>query len=278
MQQSIDIVFLRGLAIETTIGFFEWERHVKQTVVIDLEFPVDCARAATSDTVADTVDYKSIAKRVIAFVGEAQFHLVETLAHRLATTLIEEFKLEWVKLSWAFALRDAERFEMLAVLAYVSGGSNLRADSNLRRAAKEILRLHPRARFSRCYENVAVGFDGPPFINFVVELPVQCTAQQLKSELERIERLCGRPAQAPKWAPRAMDLDIVLFGDSVQDEPGLRLPRPDLLRWAFMLGPLAELAPELIHPLERESIASLWQRFDRDTHPLTPVALDLNAL
>jgi 7,8-dihydroneopterin aldolase/epimerase/oxygenase len=97
--QSTDIVFLRGLAIETTIGFFEWERHVKQTVVIDLEFPVDCARAASSDTVADTVDYKSIAKRVIAFVGEAQFHLVETLAHRLATTLIDEFKLDWVKLS-----------------------------------------------------------------------------------------------------------------------------------------------------------------------------------
>jgi 7,8-dihydroneopterin aldolase/epimerase/oxygenase len=98
MQQS-DIVFLRGLAIETTIGFFEWERHVKQTVVIDMEFPVDCARAASSDTVVDTVDYKSIAKRTIAYVSEAQFHLVETLAHKLATTLIDEFGIAWIRMS-----------------------------------------------------------------------------------------------------------------------------------------------------------------------------------
>jgi len=98
MQQS-DVVFLRGLAVETTIGFFEWERHVKQTVVIDLEFPVDCARAASTDSVKDTVDYKSIAKRAISFVSEAQFHLVETLAHKLATTLLEEFSIEWIRMS-----------------------------------------------------------------------------------------------------------------------------------------------------------------------------------
>jgi dihydroneopterin aldolase len=98
MQQVTDTVFLRGLSVETTIGFFEWERHVKQTVVLDLEIPVDCARAASSDDVQDTTDYKSIAKRSIAFVSEAQFHLVETLAHRLAMTLLDEFDLAWVKL------------------------------------------------------------------------------------------------------------------------------------------------------------------------------------
>ena len=97
--QSGDIVFLRGLAIETTIGFFEWERHVKQTVVIDLEIPVDCAKAATTDTVDNTVDYKSIAKRCIDFVSHAEFHLVETLAHKLATTLLAEFPIAWIRLS-----------------------------------------------------------------------------------------------------------------------------------------------------------------------------------
>jgi 7,8-dihydroneopterin aldolase/epimerase/oxygenase len=98
MAQSTDIVFLHGLAIETTIGFFEWERLVKQTVVLDLEFPVDCERTARTDSVTDTVDYKKIAKRTIAFVSEAQFMLVETLAHKLAMTLIAEFDLAWVKL------------------------------------------------------------------------------------------------------------------------------------------------------------------------------------
>jgi dihydroneopterin aldolase len=96
---STDIIFLRGLAIETTIGFFEWERHVKQTVVLDLEIPCDCARAAGSDEVHDTVDYKSISKRCIAFVSEAQFHLVETLAHKLAMTLLAEYDIAWIRLS-----------------------------------------------------------------------------------------------------------------------------------------------------------------------------------
>ena len=98
-EQSVDTVFLRGLAIETTIGFFEWERHVRQTVVLDLEIPVDCALAASTDNVGSTVDYKAIAKRCIAFVEAAQYHLVETLAHQLATTLLAEFDIAWIRLS-----------------------------------------------------------------------------------------------------------------------------------------------------------------------------------
>ncbi len=94
-----DVIFLRGLAIECTIGFLEWERKVKQTVVLDLEVPTDCARAAANDDVADTVDYKSMAKRVIAFVSTSEFLLVETLAHRTAMVLLDEFGIEWVRLS-----------------------------------------------------------------------------------------------------------------------------------------------------------------------------------
>ena len=94
-----DSIFLRGLAIECIIGFIEWERRVKQTVVIDLELPVDCARAARSDEVTDTLDYKKVAKRIIAFVEESQFKLVETLAHRTALLILEEFGVEWVRLT-----------------------------------------------------------------------------------------------------------------------------------------------------------------------------------
>jgi len=99
MTSATDIIFLRGLAIECTIGFLEWERKVKQTVVIDLEVPVDCARAAEQDDVSQTVDYKAMAKRVIAFVGGSEFLLVETLAHRTAMMLLDEFGVAWVRLS-----------------------------------------------------------------------------------------------------------------------------------------------------------------------------------
>jgi 7,8-dihydroneopterin aldolase/epimerase/oxygenase len=94
-----DRIFLRGLEVECLIGFIEWERRIKQTVVIDLELPVDCRRAALSDDVADTLDYKRVAKRVIAFVETSEFKLVETLAQRLAVLVLGEFDIEWVRLS-----------------------------------------------------------------------------------------------------------------------------------------------------------------------------------
>lgn len=93
-----DHLFLRGLECQCIIGFIDWERRVPQTVVLDVEFPVDCVRAAARDAVADSVDYKQIAKRVLAFVGASQYQLIETLAHRLALLLLEEFSLEWIKI------------------------------------------------------------------------------------------------------------------------------------------------------------------------------------
>ncbi|MGH8169780.1 MAG: dihydroneopterin aldolase [Steroidobacteraceae bacterium] len=97
--QPADRIFLRGLTAECIIGFIDWERRVKQTVVIDIELPVDCRRAGASDDVADTVDYKKVAKRVLAYVEASEFKLVETLAHRLCLLLLEEFGLEWVRIS-----------------------------------------------------------------------------------------------------------------------------------------------------------------------------------
>jgi len=94
-----DIIFLRGLEVECIIGFIDWERRVKQTVVIDLELPVDCRNASIRDEVEDTLDYKKVAKRVIAFIEASEFKLVETMANRLALALLEEFSIEWVRLS-----------------------------------------------------------------------------------------------------------------------------------------------------------------------------------
>ena len=94
-----DRIFLHGLTTECIIGFIDWERRVKQTVVLDIELPVDCRRAAQSDEVSDTLDYKKVAKRVLAFVETSQFQLVETLAHRLALVILAEFELPWVRIS-----------------------------------------------------------------------------------------------------------------------------------------------------------------------------------
>jgi dihydroneopterin aldolase len=94
-----DRIFLHGLSAECIIGFIDWERRVKQTVVLDLELPVDCRRASLTDEVADTLDYKKVAKRVLAFVTASEFKLVETLAHRVALLILEEFAVEWVRVA-----------------------------------------------------------------------------------------------------------------------------------------------------------------------------------
>jgi dihydroneopterin aldolase len=98
-RSSDDRIFLHGLTAECVIGFIDWERRVKQTVVMDIELPVDCRRAALSDAVVDTLDYKKVAKRVQAFVSASEYQLVETLAHRLALVILQEFGVEWVRVT-----------------------------------------------------------------------------------------------------------------------------------------------------------------------------------
>lgn len=94
----MDIIYINDLRIETVIGIFDWEREIKQTVVLDLEMAADCRRAAETDSVEDTIDYKAVAKRLIAFVGESEFQLVETLAERCAEIVVDEFGVRWVRL------------------------------------------------------------------------------------------------------------------------------------------------------------------------------------
>ena len=93
----MDKIFLSSLTVECIVGIWEWERRVKQAVIIDLEMQADIRRAAASDRIEDTIDYKKVAKRLLAFVGDSQFHLVETLAERIAQLVVVEFGVAWVK-------------------------------------------------------------------------------------------------------------------------------------------------------------------------------------
>ena len=94
----MDIVFIEDLRIETVIGIFDWERRIRQTVSIDLEMATDIRKAAATDNIADALDYKAVAKRLIAFVGESQFLLVETLSEKVAEIVMTEFSVPWLRL------------------------------------------------------------------------------------------------------------------------------------------------------------------------------------
>ncbi|MFO1417628.1 MAG: dihydroneopterin aldolase [Methylotetracoccus sp.] len=95
----MDIIFLRGLQIETVIGIYDWEREIRQTIVLDVEMASDIRRAAASDDIVDTLDYKAVSKRIISFVEASEFFLVETLAERIAEIVLTEFGVPWLRLT-----------------------------------------------------------------------------------------------------------------------------------------------------------------------------------
>jgi dihydroneopterin aldolase len=106
----MDIVYISALRIDTVIGIYEWERRTRQTIVFDVEMSADIARAAATDTIQDTLDYKAVSKRLVQFVAESSFQLVETLAERCAQVIRDEFGVRWVRLTLnkAGAVRGAD--------------------------------------------------------------------------------------------------------------------------------------------------------------------------
>jgi dihydroneopterin aldolase len=95
----MDIVFIRGLRIDTVIGIYDWEKAIRQTVVLDLEMAANVAAAAGTDRIDDTLDYKAVSKRLKQFVSESRFELVETLAERCAAIVLDEFGVPWLRLT-----------------------------------------------------------------------------------------------------------------------------------------------------------------------------------
>jgi 2-amino-4-hydroxy-6-hydroxymethyldihydropteridine diphosphokinase len=158
--------------------------------------------------------------------------------------------------------------------AYVAAGSNVRPRESLRRAVATLAREFPGLTVSRAWSNAAVGFDGDDFINLVVKFPSDLSIGSLLERLKAIERTQGREPGAPKWGPRTLDLDLLLYGDLAGRYAGATLPHPDIATRAWVLGPLAELAPALAHPASGMLIGEMWRRFDRGAHPLCETTLD----
>jgi 2-amino-4-hydroxy-6-hydroxymethyldihydropteridine diphosphokinase len=157
---------------------------------------------------------------------------------------------------------------------YVAAGSNIEPEHNLRRALGALREVYTPLEVSPAYRNRAVGFEGDDFINLVVGFSTTQAPAGVRERLQAIEAWCGRPSDAPRWAPRSMDLDILLYGTQVSQEPGMILPRPDLVRRAYMLRPLTDLAPDLPHPTLGRTMVQLWHDLAPAGHELVPVQLD----
>ena len=108
--EIMDAVFIRGLKAKAVIGVFDWEKQIRQNLVLDLDLRADVARTAASDALEDAVDYKAISQRVVEFVEDSQFQLVESMAEAVARIVREEFAVSWVRvrISKPFAVRTAQ--------------------------------------------------------------------------------------------------------------------------------------------------------------------------
>lgn len=156
---------------------------------------------------------------------------------------------------------------------FVAAGSNVQPEINLRQALDALERIYAPLTISPAYRNPAVGFAGEDFINLVVRFTTADSLVDVRRKLQSVEALCGRAPDAPKWAPRSMDLDILLYGEIVSDEPGYLLPRPDLVKRPYMLKPMADIAPDRVHPVLRRTMRELWEAFEQGGHEMREVEI-----
>lgn len=160
-------------------------------------------------------------------------------------------------------------------VVYVAAGSNVEPEKHLSLALQALAAAYGPLTLSPAYKNKAVGFEGADFINLVVGFDTGQAVADVRKQLQKIEAACDRPPDAAKWAPRTMDLDILLFGDLVSHEPGLVIPRPDLVKRPYMLKPMSDIAPDVRHPTLGQTMRALWDEFPGGEHAMVEVPLDV---
>ena len=158
---------------------------------------------------------------------------------------------------------------------YVGLGSNIDPEGNLHLGIRALRRRYGEVRCSAVYRSGAVGFEGEDFLNLVASFESEESPWAICDEIEAIHNLAGRNRNGGKWESRPLDIDLLLYNDRVIDERPVRIPREDILEYSFVLRPLAELVPDLVHPVTGRTMLEHWQAFDASSQPLEVVGVIL---
>jgi len=149
------------------------------------------------------------------------------------------------------------------ITGFISIGSNIDKHIHIPSSIAALQKKFGEAILSSLYETEAVGFEGDDFHNLIVQFESALKAKAVAKMLRQIELDHGRTRDSRKYAARTLDLDLVLYGDMIISDGRLQIPRDEIERYAFVLEPLAEIAPDLLHPISRKSYAQLWQEYDK---------------
>lgn len=145
---------------------------------------------------------------------------------------------------------------------YVGIGSNINKEENIRGAVRKLATHYGSLTLSPVYESKALGFKGENFFNLVAGFDSVESIERLKETFFKIESQLGRVRQENSFSSRTLDLDLLLYGDTIRNDDKANLPHPDIQRYAFVLCPLADIAPKLRHPETGLTCARMWQQFD----------------
>lgn len=157
---------------------------------------------------------------------------------------------------------------------YVSVGSNIDRHMNIYAGLHALKQRYGELRLSSVYETEAVGFDGAPFFNLVVAFETDEPPQAVNSFLKAVEKMQGRKHGEEKFSPRTLDLDLLLYGGEKLDLPGIKVPRDEIFKYAFVLEPLAELAADMQCPGHDKTFQELWQSYLAEGHPSSSRVVD----
>lgn len=156
---------------------------------------------------------------------------------------------------------------------YISLGSNINPDVNIRSGLKALQSYFGELLVSSVYENSPIGFEGDDFYNLVVRAETDKDLHSVIKTLREIELKNGRVRNSTRFSSRTLDMDLLLYGDMIAREQEVTVPRDEITKYAFVLGPLAEIAGQETHPVSGECYADLWQTFDQTAHPMKIVEI-----
>ena len=236
---------ITDLKLSTIIGINDWERKQKQDILINIRMEYDAAKSVKSDNIKDTIDYKTITKKIIKAVEPSKFLLLEKLTDFILDIVMDNPRIQeaTVRVDKPLALRFArsvstEMTRRRLNKAVIGLGSNIEPQKHIRNAKKLLTKKFNMLAESEFMTTKPVGLkDQPDFINGAVHVETELDQGQLRQELKKLEVQLGRQVSLQKFGPRTIDLDLIVWNDSIV--------HGDFFERAFLKKAVRQLIPEL---------------------------------